>query len=281
MCAWYQVSGSARLRRRPEVDAILDELRDLKGDEFVVITSDTAAAHLAGGLGVNVWLAVSAAPEWRWMHERADNPWYPTMRLFRQPQLGDWSSVFDQMKDELAKLVEPSESDRGRIAFLTLIQIGREDDKQASANLRALLAKVDAKEPVRMPWPEVVAAVSALDRQALVEPVAALLERLSGRPVGPVLDAQIRHNLGRARDAADYRAKPVSCRADGTRCQRVYWLRELLRDDPNRATTERGSNRRLLQSGGQSNAEARINGNSCRGRPFFEEPSAGREGARG
>jgi predicted esterase len=54
---------------------------------------------------VPVWLALSAAPEWRWMRHRSDSPWYPTMRLFRQQTLGSWSSVFEEMKAELAKLV--------------------------------------------------------------------------------------------------------------------------------------------------------------------------------
>jgi tetratricopeptide (TPR) repeat protein len=73
----------------------------------LVVTSDTAAAHLAGGLGVEVWVATSAAPEWRWMYDRADCPWYPTMRLFRQPRLGDWASVFRDMQSELSKRVAP------------------------------------------------------------------------------------------------------------------------------------------------------------------------------
>ncbi len=70
----------------------------------LVITSDTAAAHLAGGLGVRTWLAVPAAPEWRWMQTRRDSPWYPSMRLFRQPRVGDWGSVFAAMQAELAEL---------------------------------------------------------------------------------------------------------------------------------------------------------------------------------
>ncbi len=50
----------------------------------LVITSDTAVPHLAGALGVPVWMPVSALPEWRWLLDREDSPWYPTMRLFRQ-----------------------------------------------------------------------------------------------------------------------------------------------------------------------------------------------------
>ncbi len=71
----------------------------------LIITSDTAAAHLAGGLGLNVWLALSTPAEWRWLYQRADSPWYPTMRLFRQPREGDWAGVFETMKRELTSLV--------------------------------------------------------------------------------------------------------------------------------------------------------------------------------
>ena len=60
----------------------------------LVVTSDTAVAHLAGALGRPVWLALKWIPEWRWLLDRADSPWYPTMRLFRQPARGDWGGVF-------------------------------------------------------------------------------------------------------------------------------------------------------------------------------------------
>jgi hypothetical protein len=67
----------------------------------LVITSDTAVAHLAGALGVPVWVALKSAPDWRWMMGREDSPWYPTMRLFRQPVAGDWAGVFAQMEAAL------------------------------------------------------------------------------------------------------------------------------------------------------------------------------------
>ena len=67
----------------------------------LVITSDTAIAHLAGALGVPTWVALKFFPDWRWLLNRADSPWYPSMRLFRQPAPGDWKSVFQEMKQAL------------------------------------------------------------------------------------------------------------------------------------------------------------------------------------
>jgi tetratricopeptide (TPR) repeat protein len=68
----------------------------------LVITADTAVAHLAGGLGVPVWVALPYAADWRWLLHREDSPWYPTMRLFRQPAPGQWEDVFARMAAELA-----------------------------------------------------------------------------------------------------------------------------------------------------------------------------------
>ena len=67
-----------------------------------IVTSDTAIAHLAGGLGVPVWLATAYAPDWRWMTQREHSPWYPTMRLFRQQKVCQWSDVFERMAQTLA-----------------------------------------------------------------------------------------------------------------------------------------------------------------------------------
>lgn len=67
----------------------------------LVITSDTSIAHLAGGLGVPVWVALNDVPEWRWQMDRAESPWYPTMRLFRQRERGNWEELFERIADEL------------------------------------------------------------------------------------------------------------------------------------------------------------------------------------
>jgi ADP-heptose:LPS heptosyltransferase len=69
----------------------------------LVITSDTAAAHLAGALGVPVWVALSFAADWRWLLDRSDSPWYPTMRLFRQRERGNWQAVFEAIEKALSE----------------------------------------------------------------------------------------------------------------------------------------------------------------------------------
>jgi hypothetical protein len=63
----------------------------------LVVTANTAIAHLAGALGVPVWMALEFSPDWRWLRHRDDSPWYPTMRLFRQTRFGQWSDVFERM----------------------------------------------------------------------------------------------------------------------------------------------------------------------------------------
>jgi ADP-heptose:LPS heptosyltransferase len=70
----------------------------------LVITCDSAPAHLAAALGAAVWVAVPFAPDWRWMLGRSDNPWYPSMRLYRQSRLGDWDTVFEHIQHDLAAI---------------------------------------------------------------------------------------------------------------------------------------------------------------------------------
>lgn len=71
----------------------------------LILCSDTATAHLAGALNVPVWTALSRVPDWRWLLDRTDSPWYPSMRLFRQSRHGDWESAFRRMAAELERLV--------------------------------------------------------------------------------------------------------------------------------------------------------------------------------
>jgi hypothetical protein len=69
----------------------------------LVITCDTSVAHLAGALGAPTWVGLPFAPDWRWLLGRSDCPWYPTMRLFRQPSPGDWRPVMQAIAIELAQ----------------------------------------------------------------------------------------------------------------------------------------------------------------------------------
>jgi hypothetical protein len=72
----------------------------------VVITVDSFPAHLAGALGIPTWTLLHSEPDWRWLNERSDSPWYPTMRLFRQPRAGDWAPVIAHVAAKLTALAE-------------------------------------------------------------------------------------------------------------------------------------------------------------------------------
>jgi ADP-heptose:LPS heptosyltransferase len=89
---------------------------DESGDAFVdtaaamasldlVITSDTSIAHLAGALGRPVWIGLRQVPDWRWRMGASATPWYPTARLFRQRQRGDWNAVMDEMAKQLKAML--------------------------------------------------------------------------------------------------------------------------------------------------------------------------------
>jgi hypothetical protein len=83
-----------------ESGAFMDTAAVMKNLDLV-ITSDTAVAHIAGALAVPVWVPLALVPDWRWLLEREDCPWYPTMRLFRQKHFGRWEEVFHTMAGEL------------------------------------------------------------------------------------------------------------------------------------------------------------------------------------
>jgi tetratricopeptide (TPR) repeat protein len=91
------VDAGPQLRSFSDTAALLQAL-DL------VITVDTSVAHLAGALGRPVWILLPFVPDWRWMLERADTPWYPTARLYRQPAIGAWDCVLEQVRADLQQL---------------------------------------------------------------------------------------------------------------------------------------------------------------------------------
>jgi len=96
------------LAQRPEIRQFCDDLADFQETAALiehmdlVIAVDTSVAHLAGALGRPVWILLPFMPDWRWMLDREDSPWYPTARLFRQPQHGDWQRVLERVQHELA-----------------------------------------------------------------------------------------------------------------------------------------------------------------------------------
>lgn len=77
----------------------------------LVITADTSVAHLAGALGKPLWVILPKVPDWRWMTERGDSPWYPTMRLYRQREFGDWPEVMARVAADLRSLVSGRDAD--------------------------------------------------------------------------------------------------------------------------------------------------------------------------
>lgn len=98
-----------RLQAHPQVQDLRSHLADFTDTAALieqldlVISIDTAVAHLAGALAKPTWLLLPLAPDWRWMCDRLDSPWYPTMRLFRQPTYGDWPTVLQQVRQALVE----------------------------------------------------------------------------------------------------------------------------------------------------------------------------------
>ncbi|HEY9906373.1 MAG TPA: tetratricopeptide repeat protein, partial [Thermosynechococcaceae cyanobacterium] len=97
----------AKLTERDRLQDLNDQIRDFADTAAaieqldLIISVDTAVAHLAGALGKPVWTLLPTAADWRWMRDRPDTPWYPTMRLFRQSEVGNWAEVFGRVREAL------------------------------------------------------------------------------------------------------------------------------------------------------------------------------------
>jgi len=81
--------------------SLFEHARIISGLDLM-ITVDSMPAHLAGALNIPVWVMLNADADWRWMINRTDSPWYPSMKLFRQTTPGNWDSVINQVTEELS-----------------------------------------------------------------------------------------------------------------------------------------------------------------------------------
>jgi tetratricopeptide (TPR) repeat protein len=108
-----RASDGDALAAWPDLVNLGPELRDFADTAAVmqsldlVISVDTSVAHLAGALGRPTWILLPHSPDWRWMMERGDTPWYPSARLFRQPAPGDWPAVLAALRNDLQAAQAP------------------------------------------------------------------------------------------------------------------------------------------------------------------------------
>jgi len=103
---WHSLQYGATMQPLPGSDIACRDIREQARrmqSLDLVISVDTMVAHLAGALGLPVWLLLPTPCDWRWMDERGDSPWYPTMRIFRQRVPGAWAEVIEQVRCELTR----------------------------------------------------------------------------------------------------------------------------------------------------------------------------------
>lgn len=100
---WSTLPRCGRYRDARDVGYGLTALAACIQQMDLIITVDTLAAHLAGAMGKSAWVLLTSPADWRWMTNRNYSPWYPSLRLFRQPSAGDWGSVLDEVRREMGR----------------------------------------------------------------------------------------------------------------------------------------------------------------------------------
>ena len=158
----------------------------------LVITVDTALVHLAGALAKPVWVMLPYAPDFRWMLDRADSPWYPTARLFRQPERGDWNTVLTQVGDALVQ------------------ESGRRFVPRPSAGNDAIAAPLARQLADHLSAGRYEEALAAGDRAAAVAPQSATAHNDRGRALAELG----RFRRGRRRLRSGHRDGPEVQRRD-------------------------------------------------------------------
>ena len=133
----------------PGVVRLGDQVKDFADTAAILkqmdllITVDTSVAHLAGALGVPTWVMVPAVPDWRWMLDRTDSPWYPSLRLFRQRGQGDWQGVVAAIVAALGAFVDPAAA--GAQALLDAVEEWKRGRAEAATPLFAKAALLDPR----------------------------------------------------------------------------------------------------------------------------------------
>src|SRR5262249_28733359 len=174
----------------------------------LVISADTAPVHLAGALAKPVWILLPFSPDWRWFAERADSPWYPSARLFRQRAAGDWESAIAAVRKALRERLasggpppsprsEPPMLDRRYFAAVDLINAGQ--DVEASDALKAILDEDPGHAAAlrRMAW----LCHKGGDNTAAARMLAASLEREPNNPESHYNLGLVLASLGRNKEA--------------------------------------------------------------------------------
>ena len=171
--------GFPLLNLSPDIRDFADTAAIMAGLDLVVCV-DTSVAHLAGALGIPVWVLVPFAPDWRWMLDREDSPWYPTMRLFRQDRPGSWDGAMDRLERALRERAASSPHLRtgpSDMPIMAPVSWGELLDKITILDIKAeRIADADKLANVRRER-EALVAVAAQADTARPE-VAALIDEL-------------------------------------------------------------------------------------------------------